>query len=82
MASVCIIVGVWIWNDFLNPLIILGPAFGTTATVGIYRAIGQYSSDYGVVFALSFVAMVPVIAMFLVLQKYFVKGLVSGGIKG
>jgi raffinose/stachyose/melibiose transport system permease protein len=82
VTSVVIIVGVWIWNDFLNPLIILGPAFGTTVTVGIYRAIGQFQSDYGIVFALSLVAMTPVIVLFLALQKYFVKGLTSGGIKG
>lgn len=82
LMSVVIIVGVWIWNDFLNPLIILGPATGTTVTVGIYRSIGQYQSDFGAVFALSLVAMVPVIVVFLALQRYFVKGLTSGGVKG
>lgn len=82
LVSVVIIVGVWIWNDFLNPLIILGPSLGTTVTVGIYRSIGQYQSDYGAVFALSLFAMIPVIVVFLVLQRYFVKGLTAGGVKG
>jgi raffinose/stachyose/melibiose transport system permease protein len=36
-ASVLIFLGVWIWNDFLDPLIILGPVGGTTVTVGVYR---------------------------------------------
>ena len=40
-ASVLIFLGVWIWNDFLSPLIILGPSQGTTITTGIYRAIGR-----------------------------------------
>lgn len=82
LVSVIIIVGVWIWNDFLNPLIILGPSLGTTVTVGIYRSIGQFQSDYGAVFALSLFAMAPVIALFLTLQRYFVKGLTAGGVKG
>lgn len=82
VVSVVIIVGVWIWNDFLNPLIIVGPTLGTTVTVGIYRSIGQYQSDYGAVFALSLVAMAPVIIIFVALQRFFVKGLTAGGVKG
>ncbi|MGC5412029.1 carbohydrate ABC transporter permease, partial [Streptomyces sp. DT225] len=59
-ASVLIFLGVWIWNDFLNPLIILGPAGGTTVTVGVYRAIGEHQQDYGQVFGLMFLAALPV----------------------
>ncbi len=75
-ASVLIFLGVWIWNDFLDPLIILGPSQGTTITTGIYRAIGQYQADFGTVFALMFLATLPV------LQKHFVKGLTGGATKG
>ncbi|MGW1553725.1 hypothetical protein ACWCQX_45025, partial [Streptomyces sp. NPDC002346] len=39
-ASVLIFLGVWIWNDFLNPLIVLGPAAGTTVTTKKPRADG------------------------------------------
>jgi raffinose/stachyose/melibiose transport system permease protein len=81
-ASVMIFLGVWIWNDFLNPLIILGPSKGTTITTGIYRAIGQYQSDLGTVFALMFLATVPVLIFYLALQRNFVKGLTGGATKG
>jgi raffinose/stachyose/melibiose transport system permease protein len=81
-ASVMIFLGVWIWNDFLNPLIILGPSKGTTITTGIYRAIGQYQADFGQVFALMFLAPLPVLIFYLVLQKDFVKGLTGGASKG
>jgi raffinose/stachyose/melibiose transport system permease protein len=81
-ASVMIFLGVWIWNDFLNPLIILGPSRGTTITTGIYRAIGQYQADFGQVFALMFLASLPVLIFYLVLQKDFVKGLTGGASKG
>ncbi|WP_433304549.1 carbohydrate ABC transporter permease [Actinoplanes sp. CA-030573] len=80
-ASVLIFLGVWIWNDFLNPLIILGPAAGTTVTVGIYRAVGEHQQDYGSVFALMFLATVPILAFYLIFQKYFVKGLTAGASK-
>ncbi|MFD5389732.1 carbohydrate ABC transporter permease [Streptomyces sp. NPDC059474] len=81
-ASVLIFLGVWIWNDFLNPLIILGPAGGTTVTVGVYRAIGEHQQDYGQVFGLMFLAALPVLIFYLALQKHFVKGLTGGAVKG
>jgi raffinose/stachyose/melibiose transport system permease protein len=81
-ASVLIFLGVWIWNDFLNPLIILGPSAGTTVTTGIYRSIGQYKADFGSVFALMFLATLPVIVFFLALQRHFIKGLTGGATKG
>jgi len=81
-ASVLIFLGVWIWNDFLNPLVILGPSRGTTVTTGIYRSIGQYQADFGSVFALMFLATLPVLIFFLALQKQFVKGLTGGASKG
>lgn len=81
-ASVLIFLGVWIWNDFLNPLIILGPAGGTTVTVGIYRSLGQFQRDFGGMFGLMFLATLPVLVLYLLLQKYFVKGLTGGAVKG
>jgi raffinose/stachyose/melibiose transport system permease protein len=81
-ASVVIFLGVWIWNDFLDPLIILGPSQGTTVTTGIYRSIGQYQADFGSVFALMFLATLPVLIFYLFLQKHFVKGLTGGATKG
>ena len=81
-ASVMIFLGVWIWNDFIDPLIILGPGRGTTVTTGVYRAIGQYQSDFGTVFALMFLATLPVLGFYLALQRHFVKGLTGGATKG
>jgi raffinose/stachyose/melibiose transport system permease protein len=81
-ASVLIFLGVWIWNDFLNPLIILGPAGGTTITVGVYRSLGQFQRDFGGMFGLMFMATLPVLLFYLALQKHFVKGLTGGAVKG
>lgn len=81
-ASAVIFFGVWIWNDFINPLIILGPSQGTTVTTGIYRAVGQYQTDFGTVFGLMFLATLPVLTLYLLLQRQFVTGLTSGAAKG
>lgn len=81
-ASVLIFLGVWIWNDFIDPLIILGPGLGTTVTTGVYRSIGQYQADFGSLFAMMFLATLPVLLFFILLQKQFVKGLTGGATKG
>jgi raffinose/stachyose/melibiose transport system permease protein len=81
-ASVVVIVALWTWNDFLSPLIILGAAHGVTITTGIYLAIGAYSIDYGQEFGVMFLASLPVLALFLLLQRHFVSGLTRGGTKG
>ncbi|MGS2617701.1 carbohydrate ABC transporter permease [Micromonospora sp. LZ34] len=81
-ASVVIFLSVWIWNDFINPLIILGPSQGTTITTGIYRSIGQYQADFGSLFALMLLATLPVLIFYLALQRQFVKGLTGGATKG
>jgi raffinose/stachyose/melibiose transport system permease protein len=81
-ASVVVIVALWTWNDFLSPLIILGAAHGVTITTGIYLAIGAYSIDYGQEFGVMLLASLPVLALFLLLQRHFVSGLTAGGTKG
>jgi raffinose/stachyose/melibiose transport system permease protein len=81
-ASVLIFLGVWIWNDFLTPLLVLGPGAGNTVTVGIYRSIGTYLRDYGAVFAFMFLATIPVLIFYLLFQKHFVTGLTGGATKG
>jgi len=81
-ASVLIFVGVWIWNDFLNPLVILGPGAGSTITTGIYRSIGQFNTDFGTMFAFTLLAALPVLGFFFAMQDRFVAGLTSGASKG
>ncbi|HEY3141048.1 MAG TPA: carbohydrate ABC transporter permease [Acidimicrobiales bacterium] len=81
-ASVMIFLEVWIWNDFLNPLIILGPGRGTTITTGVYRSIGPYQSDFGAMFAMMFLASLPMLIFYLALQRHFIKGLTGGALKG
>ncbi len=81
-ASVVVVTALWTWNDFLSPLIILGAAHGVTITTGIYLAIGQYSVNYGQEFGVMLLASLPVLALFLFLQRHFVSGLTGGASKG
>ncbi|MBO9605763.1 MAG: carbohydrate ABC transporter permease [Paenibacillaceae bacterium] len=81
-ATAIIFLSLWIWNDFVNPLIILGSAKGYTVTTGIFRAVGQYSTNWEDIFALVIMAAFPVFMLYLFMQKQFIAGLTSGSIKG
>jgi raffinose/stachyose/melibiose transport system permease protein len=82
VASVIIFISLWTWNDFVNPLIILGSSDFYTITIGVYRAIGQYVQKWEDVFAVVFLAIVPIVVFYLVMQRQFVSGLTAGALKG
>jgi multiple sugar transport system permease protein len=70
------------WNDYLGPLIYLKTESKKTIQLGLKMFISQYSSDYGLIMAGSVLSLIPVIIVFLCLQKYFVEGVASTGLKG
>ena len=70
------------WNDYLGPLIYLRSETKKTIQLGLKMFIGQYSAEYGLIMAGSVVSLIPVIIVFLCLQKYFVEGVASTGLKG
>ena len=70
------------WNDYLGPLIYLKSESKKTIQLGLKMFISQYSSDYGLIMAGSVLSLIPVIIMFMCLQKYFVEGVASTGLKG
>lgn len=80
-ATVAIFLGLWVWNDFLNPLFILGPLQGQTITTGIYVALGGYSADYGQLFGIMLLAAIVPVVGYLITQREFIHGLMSGASK-
>ena len=72
----------WIWNDFLWPLIFTQSDEKRTIMIGIVNLRGQYTVAWGVQGALSLVASLPTIIIFLFFQRYFIKGMTMGAIKG
>lgn len=72
-----------VWTDFVNPQIILGPGSSLyTVTTSVYAAIGHYSTDYTVVYPNLLIAVVPVLAFFVIMQRNIVSGLTTGATKG
>ena len=72
----------WIWNDFLWPLIFTQSDEKRTIMLGIVNLKGQYSVAWGVQGALSLIASLPTLIVFLFFQRYFIKGMTMGAVKG
>lgn len=81
--TVAILNAMWVWNDYLLPYLILGTD-DKTVPVAIQIAMqGAYgSTDYGGFMAMLVLAIIPIIAFYISSQKYIIKGVVAGAVKG
>jgi len=82
LSTLVIFTFVAVWNDFLGPQIYLTSTEKKTIQIGLRMFISQYSTEYGLIMAASVVALIPVLIVFLSLQKYFVQGIATSGMKG
>ena len=82
-VTVAILNTMWIWNDYLLPYLVLGTE-KKTVPVAIQIAMqGAYgSTDYGGLMAMLVLAMIPIVVFYLFCQKYIIKGVVAGEVKG
>ena len=81
-ATVCITNVLWIWNDFLLPLIILSDNKKYTLLLSTNTLFGQYSSDWSAILSALVIAALPVIVFYALLQKQILKGMTDGAMKG
>ena len=81
--TVAILNAMWIWNDYLLPYLILG-SDNKTVPVAIQLAMqGAYgSTDYGGFMAMLVLSIIPIIIFYISSQKYIIKGVIAGAVKG
>lgn len=82
LSTLAIFQFVFVWNDFLGPLIYLTSDQNKTIQLGIRKFISQYSAEYGLIMAASVCALVPVVIMYFCFQSYLVQGIATTGLKG
>lgn len=82
IATLCITSFTFEWNDFMGPLIYLSSQKKKTIQLMLRMFNSQYSSNYAQIMAAATVALIPVLILFICLQRYFVEGVASSGIKG
>ena len=83
LASLGIFQFMWVWNDLLTSLIFLGGnPQRAPMTLTVANLVGTYGSNYPVLTAASFISMLLPLVVFFALQRYFVRGILAGSVKG
>lgn len=80
--TVAILNTMWIWNDYLLPYLLIGSEYKTIPIAIQYLRGGYGSIDMGAMMAMLVLAIIPIVIFYFTCQKYIIKGVVSGAVKG
>lgn len=81
ISVLCIFSFMWRWNDYLWPKLVINSRERYTIQLALANYSGEYSVDWNSLLAMSVVSMIPVIVVFITLQKYIIGGMAAGGVK-
>lgn len=81
-VTVAILNTMWIWNDYLLPYLVIGSDYKTIPVAIQYLKGGYGSVDMGAMMAMLVLSVIPVIVFYLSSQKYIIKGVAAGAVKG
>lgn len=82
ISVLCIFSFMWRWNDYLWPKLVINNKARYTIQLALANFSGEYSVDWNSLLAMSVISMIPVLVVFVTLQKYIIGGMTAGGIKG
>jgi len=81
IVTLVVLVFMWTWNEFLIPLVMSPSGQMRTAPLGLAFFQGQYSTNTALMGAAAVLVALPVVAVYLVLQRYFIRGMIEGAVK-
>lgn len=82
LTSLTILAFVWGWNQYFGPLIYISDTSKQVLAVGITNFKSQYSSNFALQMAGSTLALIPILTIYIVMQKQFIEGIALSGVKG
>jgi alpha-glucoside transport system permease protein len=82
LAAFAIFQFLWVWNDLFVALVFVGPGDNAPVTVGVQNLVSQQGGNWNYLMAGSFISLVVPVAIFLGLQRFFVRGMTAGAVKG
>jgi raffinose/stachyose/melibiose transport system permease protein len=82
VSSVAILYALWTWNDFLLPFLVLTDKESATITINVYKLFGKFGSDWDIITASLILSSLPIVILYIALQRYIVSGIAAGAVKG
>jgi arabinosaccharide transport system permease protein len=81
-AAMGIYEGMASWNNFFWPMIVINQNSKITLPVGLQSLLSPYGNNYDILIAGSCFAIIPILLLFVMFQRYFIEGMTAGGVKG
>jgi multiple sugar transport system permease protein len=82
VASLMLLTFVNTWNDFMGPFIYLTSNDLWTVQLGLRQFVGQFDAEYAMIMTGSAISVIPILVIFLLGQRFFIRGIASSGMKG
>ena len=82
LATMGLLVAMWTWNEFLLPLVMISGEGWRTAPLGLAFFQGQHTTQVQLLAAAATIVALPIVVLYLFLQRRFIAGMVSGAVKG
>lgn len=82
LAAMAILQGLFSWNNFVWPLLVIRSNSMFTLPVGLQTLLTPYENNYDVLISGSIMTIVPIVLLYVAFQRYFIAGLTAGGVKG
>ncbi|MGL4696682.1 carbohydrate ABC transporter permease [Enterococcus larvae] len=80
-VTVIVLNSIWFWNDYLLPSLVINKEGMYTIPLKMFYFFGQYSKQWHLALAALFIAIIPIIILYVFLQKYIIKGISDGAVK-
>lgn len=82
VLTMAILVFMWTWNEFLLPLVMITDDSKRTAPLGLAFFQGEHTTQFPLLAAASLIVALPVVILYVFLQRYFISGMIAGAVKG
>jgi raffinose/stachyose/melibiose transport system permease protein len=82
LVTVGVFQTMWVWNDFLTPVVFISSPEKQTLVLQVYKAVGEFSTNWPMFLTLSVIVLIPMVIFFLTMQRHIVSGLTAGSVKG
>jgi raffinose/stachyose/melibiose transport system permease protein len=82
LVTVGVFQTMWVWNDFLTPVVFISSPEKQTLVLQVYKAVGEFSTNWPMFLTLSVIVLIPMVIFFIAMQRHIVSGLTAGSVKG
>ena len=76
--TMCVLIAMWTWNEFLIPLVLITSEDKRTAPLGLAFFQGEHLTDYSLLAAAGIIVALPIVILYFILQKRFISGMLGG----